>query len=498
MLHQLVIDAARRAPEATAVRGPDGALSYRELDAASNQLARALAAAGVRKGDRVGLWASKSIRGVVALQAILRCGAAYVPLDPLNPVARARTIIDDAAMRAVVTTTSRARELRAAESTPFALLSLDDEGMEAVPGWRETSLLSSAALPDPEMTDAELAYILYTSGSTGTPKGVCISERNALAFIEWAAAELSATGADRFANHAPFFFDLSVLDLYVTFLSGGCVCLVPEPLAFSPEELVRFLISERISIWYSVPSALILMMEKGGLLDVQVPELRALLFAGEPFPVKQLRRLRDHLPAPRFLNLYGPTETNVCTFYELHALDPGRAHPIPIGKECCGDRAYVDQPIKGDDGLVTGELVVEGPTVMLGYWGKPPQQGPYATGDLVRLLPDGNYEYLGRRDHMVKVRGRRIEPGEIEVALLRLPSLREVAVVVEGEGADARLVAYAVLSGTSRPSLIEVKRHCAERLPNYMIVDDVRFLPDFPRTRNGKVDRKVLAAAAAS
>src|SRR5260370_1197978 len=184
-----------------------------------------------------------------------------------------------------------------------------------------------------------IAYILYTSGSTGKPKGVCISNRNALAFVEWASQTLDATAADRFANHAPFHFDLSVLDLYVAFHTGAATYLIPDGASYISEHLVSFLIQEAITMWYSVPSVLILMIEQGGLFDVPCLSLRTILFAGEAFPIEHLRRLYQHYGhAVRFFNLYGPTETHVSTYYQLMHLPDSWNKPVPIGKACSGDR----------------------------------------------------------------------------------------------------------------------------------------------------------------
>ncbi|NMF62559.1 D-alanine--poly(phosphoribitol) ligase (plasmid) [Brasilonema octagenarum UFV-E1] len=493
-LQNFLILSAKRTPDALAIRGPDGSITYGELDRLANRIAKALTALGVCRGDRVGIWLDKSVRAVATMQGVLRLGAAYVPIDPLGPAVRTRTILKDCAVKALITTEKRAEATLTNDLECVACLCTD--GIWKGQTWNDLVAFSDEPVEGFSPADDDLAYILYTSGSTGKPKGVCISHRNALAFIEWAAQELQATPADRFSNHAPFHFDLSVLDLYVAFHVGASVSLVPDGMSYAPKRLVDFITQETITIWYSVPSALILMMEQGGLLDRQTLPLRAILFAGEPFSLKHLRRLYEYLPSVRFLNLYGPTETNVCTFYEVQGIEPDRTKPVPIGRACSGNCVWALK----DDGTKAklgeeGELIVSGPTVMLGYWGHPPQgDKPYATGDIVRLLKDDNYLYVGRRDHLVKVRGHRVELGDIEAALAEHPEIHEAAVVVSGSGIDARLTAFVVSTGDL--PLLSIKRHCAERLPRYMIVDDVRFIAALPRTRNGKIDRQRLTQEA--
>jgi clorobiocin biosynthesis protein CloN4 len=338
------------------------------------------------------------------------------------------------------------------------------------------------------------AYILYTSGSTGSPKGVSISHGNALAFVESAAKEVGVCPQDRLSNHAPFNFDLSVFDLYAAFLAGACVYLIPEEMAYAPDQLAAFVREHRITLWYSVPSVLGLMLRAGALPAGSAAELRVCVFAGEQFPIHQIRELRAAWPHVRLINWYGPTETNVCTSHEVDDADLALDRPLPIGRACSGDSVALDP----DDGSGEGELVVSGPTVMLGYWGREPQRGPYRTGDLVRRDEDGVLHYLGRRDQMEKVRGHRIEPGEIETALGTHDAVADVCVVVVGSGLDARLHAVVVPAGDGRPSLLALKRRCAERLPTYMIIDRLHVLGDLPRTANGKVDRRRLTSAIAS
>jgi amino acid adenylation domain-containing protein len=493
LLQDLVTEAAIRAPEALAIRAPDGEMTYGEFDRLANQVARALLELGVCPGDRVALWTEKSTKSLIAMQAVLRIGAAYVPIDPQSPCLRSRKIIENCKVAAVITSRSRAEELLIGDLADIPCLSTDGSWQGF--GWDSLRVFSDDELPPSDSTENDLAYILYTSGSTGQPKGVSISHLNALAFIDWAVETIQASSRDRFANHAPFHFDLSVLDLYAAFSVGASVHVISEKVAYLPKQMIDFIQNERISIWYSVPSAVILMMEHGGLLDIPELPLRVLLFAGEPFAVKHLRNVRDRWSNLRLLNLYGPTETNVCTYYEVKQIHEKRTTPVPIGKATCGDKVWL---MKVDGSVATipgeeGELFVSGPTVMLGYWGQPPQgEKPYGTGDIVRIEDDGNFVYIGRRDHLVKVRGHRVELGDIESALLELAQVREASVIVKGSGLEARLVAFLVCSGDKPPTLLEIKRHCSKRLPHYMIVDEVKRIEAAPRTTTGKVDKNIL------
>jgi amino acid adenylation domain-containing protein len=482
-----VLDQARRRPRQLAVSGGGSQLTYAELDERANTVAACLRRMGIGRGDRVALVLEKSCAAVAVMQGVLRLGAVYVPIDPLAPPARVAAILADCAVSAVVSQAALAGPPGAdppwLPRSPRPLLLLLEE------------LPHAAERVEPVPVEAGApAYILYTSGSTGRPKGICLSHRNAEAFVEWAVAALAARAEDRFANHAPFHFDLSVLDLYAAFRAGASVHLVPEALSYQPRALTRFLAEERITIWYSVPSALLLMMSEGDLLEQDGLALRVVCFAGEPFPIKPLRRLFDRLhPTVRLFNLYGPTETNVCTAHEVTAIPPHWRTPVPIGRACSGDRVWArksdgSEAAPGEE----GELLVAGPTVMLGYWGGPPQgDAPYATGDRVRRLDADRYLYLGRLDDMVKVRGFRVEPAEVESVLAGHPDVVDAAVAALGGGAAARLWAFVVPDGRT-PTLLELKRHCALRLPRHMIVDRLRIVAALPRNRNGKIDRQRL------
>ncbi|HEY4220083.1 MAG TPA: AMP-binding protein, partial [Myxococcota bacterium] len=354
----LALASAERRPDDVAVRGPDGELSYGALAQLSGRIARALGELGVKPGDRVGVRMPKSARAVAALQGVVRAGAVYVPVDPIAPAARARMVLDDCAVSAIVGDAG-ARALASASDAPSVpLLCLDDDGVASL-----AALPASVPHDMSARAGGDLAYILYTSGSTGKPKGVCLSHDNALAFVDWAVRAVDARASDRFASHAPFHFDLSVLDLYGAFSVGARVCLIPEGAAYIAPALVDFMVREEISLWYSVPSALMLMMEQAALLETRPASLRTVIFAGEPFPIKPLRALRRAWPSVALWNFYGPTETNVCTAARIDRIhDDDTA--VPIGAVASGDRAWA----RMDDGAVAGEgqegeLVVDGPTV---------------------------------------------------------------------------------------------------------------------------------------
>jgi amino acid adenylation domain-containing protein len=490
-LGRLFADSAVKTSQAPALHDSFGNVSYAELENLVCRMAHAFRERGVRAGDRVGLWLEKSRFGIAAMQAALRLGAAYVPVDPLSPVSRARLILDDCAVRMVVTSETRAKQLHECGAASWSTLLFRE-----APGINDWDPYPATPVECADVDENNLAYILYTSGSTGKPKGVCLSHRNALAFIRWSVTEFQPTSVDRFSSHAPFHFDLSVFDIYVCFAVGAALFVVPEEMSYAPGRLAEFILKHKISVWYSVPFVWVMMLEQGEAMNWPEVPIRILLFAGEPFPIKPLRQLFEAWsPRVRFFNLYGPTETNVCTFHEVRAISPAQIKPVSIGVACCGDTAFVRGEDEAEAGVgEEGELVISGPTVMLGYWGQPPLAGGvYATGDWVKRSADGTLDFVGRRDQMVKVRGYRIELGEIEASLAKHPAIRDVAVVVRPSGGRPKIVACVVRANGEPLHLLLLKKYCSEHLPRYMIVDDVVFLEELPRTRNGKVDRRRLA-----
>jgi L-proline---[L-prolyl-carrier protein] ligase len=505
LLHDLVSQSAERAPDAAALRFREDAVSYGDLEARSNQLARALAAEGVSLGDPVVLHAKKSPDAIVALLAILKSGACCVPVDPGTPAPRLRSILDQCRSRVAIDS-PELREKLASET-------LDESSIERVVGSSE-ALAHPPEPPGTRVSENDLAYILFTSGSTGQPKGVMLSHLNVRTFVDWAVETFAVGRDDRLTNHAPLNFDLSTFDVFGALAAGASVSLVPEGLAMFPVRLADLIERDRITVWYSVPSVLTLLVEHGGLAARDLSSLRLVLFAGEVFPVKYLRELMEAVPGPRYFNLYGPTETNVCTYYEVESAPAAGDPPVPIGKACEGTKVValdeqrnpVERP--GQEGI----LYVSGPGVMAGYYGRPEEteaafisdpsadaERLYSTGDWVTIDEDGNYLFLGRRDHMIKSGGHRIELGEIEAALYSHPQVREaVAVPVPDELLGSTIKAVVVPVDPGALDEQAVRRHCGARLPRYMVPTEVELRSELPRTTTQKIDRARLALESAA
>jgi amino acid adenylation domain-containing protein len=512
-LHGCFIESARRTPQATAVVEPTrGSISYGELDGLSDRVRDRLFALGVRRGDRVGIYMRKSIDALAAILGTLKVGAAYVPVDPGAPASRGAYIVHNCAVKAVVVEaafeTGVRSEVEKLGSVPEMIVIGGAQAGRGIAAALDSADTTSrvVAADTVHSNGNDLAYILYTSGSTGRPKGVMLSHENAVSFVDWCSEVFEPSHGDRFSSHAPFHFDLSILDIHVCFKHGATLVLVGEDIGKDAPRLAQLIADERISIWYSAPSILSLLAQFGNLPKHDFPALRQVLFAGEVFPVKHLRTLGELWPRPRYFNLYGPTETNVCTYYEVPMPVPAdRTKPYPIGYTCSHlrsrvtDDAGVDVPPGSE-----GELCIAGRGVMQGYWSLPAQTGQafhvdpsrtrwYRTGDIVTEAEDGCYTYLGRRDRMVKRRGYRVELGEIESGLYRHPRIKEAAVIAyPDDEAGVSIAAYLSCHDAGHPSLIEIKRFCAENLPLYMIPDKFVWHDSLPKTSTDKVDYQRL------
>lgn len=509
LLHSQLEAAAQRHPDQIGVVAGDDEMTYLELEGTANRLANLLASRGVGRGQRVGLLLDKSLQAVTGLYGVMKTGAAYVPLDPAAPAARIAHILRDCEIDTLISHENLAgtwSEVAALEAPLRRVIAqgLEDPGSVDTPGVVE--VLGSAAVDSEpgsptgvDVSEDDLAVILYTSGSTGNPKGVMLSHRNVLGFVSWAVEEFSISPTDRLSQLAPLHFDLSTFDLFGAARAGATVYLVPRQTTMFPMEIRRFLESRRITVTYAVPSILTALVERTNLQAGQLSDLRTVMFAGEVFPTKYLSRLMRTLPHTEFANLFGPTETNVCTFYRVPHAPEEDDPPALIGRAITG---AVTTVVK-DDGAVAargevGELWVRGPIVMQGYWPDPtpPDAEPdlYRTGDLVKETASGDYEFIGRRDSQIKSRGYRIELGDIEAALLAHPDIVECAVIpVPDDLVTNRLKACLV----KRPNLSEdeIIRFLSQRLPKYMVPESFEYSDSLPKTSTGKINRQLLTGA---
>lgn len=519
LLHGFLERSAERRPAALAVVDGERSLTYRELDEQANQVAHLLGRLGVVRGATVAHYFDKSLEAVIAIYGILKSGAAYVPFDPKAPAARLARIAATSGVEVMVAGASRRKrwdELLDGAPRLRAIVCLDSEPVEPPPTVRRFVDTGAAAEESPlsprhKVDESDTAYVLFTSGSTGAPKGVVLSHRNGGWFARWAAEALDLKAHDRLSNHAPFHFDLSTFDLFAAAYVGTSVHLVPPSLSMFPMQLAEFIRNRRLTVWYSVPTVLRALSQQGGLDRDGLPDLRAVVFAGEVFPVGDLRDLMNRLPAPSYWNWYGPTETNVCTAHAIVGA-PGDGE-IPIGEAIDGVTLLVVDEVGNEAAQgVPGELYVAGPTVTSGYFGDPERSATvlvpspvdatdtrtfYRTGDMVRRRPDGALDFIGRRDDQVKSRGYRIELGEVESIVQQHPAVMEAAVVAIPDPAiGSKLVAFVSLRpGAETP---EVARFCRDRLPEYMVPTRVRSVDALPRTSNDKVDRVSLRSMAAS
>ncbi|WP_424921284.1 amino acid adenylation domain-containing protein [Streptomyces sp. wa1] len=492
---------AARTPHAVAVRDAHTSLTYTELDARADALAHALRERGAGREDRVALAAPPSVDTVVAMLAVLRAGAAYLPVDPQYPPARIRHMFDDARPVLLLTTT----DVRAAlPECDVPWLALDDPG-----SWRCGATVPAPHTPHP----ADPAYVIHTSGSTGRPKGVVVTHSALANHMAWMAGHLTVTPQDRVLARTSTSFDASVWEIWLPLMNGAEVCVLPQEANREPGNLVSWMNRFGVTVAQFVPSHLALVLAEAAHA-APLPALRAVLCGGEPLPralaedVAGLWRAEVH-------NLYGPTEATIDATAHRASGPEGDGHEdartpsesVPMGRPVDTMRTYVlDSRLRPVPPGVTGELYLSGPNLARGYLDRP---GPtaarfvadpfeasgsrmYRTGDLVRWNRHGLLDYVARADDQVKLRGFRIELGEVEAALLARPGVTAAcAVIREDTPGHRRLVAYAVTGGPE-PRPTALRDALSETLPHYMVPGSVVLLDDLPLLPNGKVDRRAL------
>ncbi len=491
----LFADQVARSPQAVALTFDGRSMTYRELDESSNSLAHSLIDHGVGPGHCVAVLMERSARAVVAILAVLKTGAAYLPIDPATPQNRVEFMLTDAAPSAAITTADLRSRL---DGFDMAVTDIDDPALQARPG---------GAVPAP--APANIAYVIYTSGTTGTPKGVAVTHRNVAELLESLHGRLSSTTGVWSQCHS-LAFDFSVWEIFGALLSGGRLLVVPDEVVRSPEDLRALLIGEDVSVLSQTPSAFFALQSADAPRSGRQLSPQTVVFGGEALVPQRLGKWLHNQPRhPRLINMYGITETTVhASFREIVDADID-GHVSPIGKPLAHLGFFVLDPwLRPVPVGVAGELYVAGAGVAAGYLGRAgltasrfvacpfagadaPGQRMYRTGDVVRWGSDGQLQYVARADEQVKIRGYRIELGEIQSALAELDGAAQAVVIArEDRPGDKRLVGY--LTGTADPA--GVRARLAERLPAYMVPAAVVAIEALPLTPNGKLDRRALPA----
>jgi L-proline---[L-prolyl-carrier protein] ligase len=435
------------------------------------RIASWLIASGVQPKDRVAVALPRGREALVVIYSVLLIGAVYVPLDISSPDARLSSIVSDAGAALVVG--QGERKQFCPEGVKWLALEAAD-------------LRAAQLLPYPS-EEKDLAAILYTSGSSGRPKGVALSHLAMGAFADWMGTTFSIGKETVIASLSPFYFDLSVFDLFTSRRFGAKVHFMPQEAALSPLAMVEWLKDHRITHWYTVPTILTFLTLKGNLTPASLPAMQKIFFAGEVFPLVHLLALLDLLPHVEFYNLFGPTETNVCTYWPVDRKKARFSPALPIGYPACGDTLMISED---------NELLVKGPSLMSGYFSKGgivnpcDEQGWYHTGDGVSLGKEGELYYHGRLDRMIKCQGFRIAPEEVERVLLTFPGVIECTFFgIEKSYGKTTVACVGAQEPLSHSALMH---YLKKERPEYMIPHKVMQFAKLPRLGNGKLDLQEL------
>lgn len=510
----LAVQATRDGNAVALVLGPDR-ITYADLEALSNRVARTLAAAGCAYGDRVCLLAPKTPITIAAMLGVLKAGCSYVPLDTVSPVRRTARIVRAVEPAALLTLGAPAATvdevLAAAGLVSVSVGALDVEARDMAPLGLAFGPEEIDGQPDGRppcsARPADAAQILFTSGSTGEPKGVIVTHASVTGFLDWAVPYFGIAAGDRLSSLPPLYFDLSTFDVFGALRAGATLHLVPERTVL-PGQLADFIADAELAQWFCVPSTMTYMAKFGAFPPGGFPSLRRVLWCGEVLPTPILRQWMEHVPGATFTNLYGPTEAAIASSFHTVAEVPADDAPVPIGRACAGEELVV----LGADGAPApvdevGELYIGGVGLSPGYWHDPartrqafiadPRPGAaggrlYRTGDLVHVDADGVHHFHGRVDSQIKSRGYRIELGEIEAAIGRIPAIAESAVVaIASDGFEGSSIccAFVPVAGCEVDA-IGLRSALTASLPAYMLPAHWQPMDALPKNVNGKIDRR--------
>lgn len=482
-----------------AIRDKRGALTYGELNTLCKTLCESIRHITTKENTPIAVLLPKCKEAVALFLAITGSGNFYVPIDPKTPPERLRVILDNLQPELVVANlttipTLQATSWSSSKSTTLEIL---------LQPTRTTETTKSEAWKN--RIDTDPIYVIYTSGSTGTPKGVTITHRGVIDYIEWARSIYGITERDSFGSQAPFFFDNSTLDIYLSLATGATLNLIPDELFSFPIKLAEYLRNQNITTIFWVPSLMTNFVAFDIFRIISLPNLKNILFAGEAMPARTLNYWRRHLPNSLFSNLYGPTEITVdCTYY-IFDRPIADDEIVPIGYPCRNTDILLltDKNQLAEIGEV-GEICVRGSSLALGYWNATEKtneafvQNPlqsnfpekiYRTGDLGQVNPYGELIFLGRKDSQIKHLGYRIELGEIEAVTGGISEVKAACVLYDA--IKQEIVMFYQASKEIEPRLF--REYFSKKLPRYMIPTQFRFLPEMPLNANGKIDRKELS-----
>jgi amino acid adenylation domain-containing protein len=517
LLHDYLIESSAKYKNKIAIKYREDSVSYEQLDIISNKVAHLLRSQGVPRGGKVGIYLSKSIEAVISIFGVLKAGLVYVPIDTDSPMDRTRYIIEDCDIKTILVDGERLCKLnknrslfpscwRLVNVSRNSTVAIDPSCTWEIYGWNNIATQSASMVPRNQGNHDDLAYILYTSGSTGRPKGVMLSHRNGMEFVDWAADYTRVSDKDVFSSHAPLHFDLSIFDIFASIKVGGMLCLIPPGISYFPDAVLKFISQNGITVWYSVPSVLIQLLNSNNNLNEMLKSIRTLIYAGEVFPYQYINQLHGELSQTNIYNFYGPTETNVITAYQVK-LQQGEEldRNVPIGKPCpYAHILIVDENQEPVPQGATGELIVKGASIMKGYWNNPQRTDEairkassedeeglfYFTGDIVFEQDDGNIVYVNRLDNMVKTRGFRVELGEVESVLYKHPLIHQAAVIaIPDDKIGNYLAAFVVMKSGEEITTAEIYRYCSQFLSAYMLPTRIEIMSKLPLSENGKIDR---------